>query len=515
MSGTESNSKTTFVQIASLVLIVLLAIGVRYWFSAGKPLWIDDYHSIAFSTGHGWAFDHLPRSAIIPVPPDLVTLEGAKPVWSIWTSLDTEPNPPLFFVLLRLWRELGFDSPAGMRWLTILMGSLATLLVFDAARHMSQNARLGLWAALICALSNTAIATSIDLRAYSLMSLLVAALLAVVARVQSKGFSKRLAIGLCLLPCLLMLSHYYALPLCVACGLYCLLQLRGKTRRHAITCFVVSGVIWSIVWLPVMATQTLGVSRHWYMIDYTTPNHTLAVLRWASQVPMRLLSEMTPGSATIASAFGIGFVVVGLIRARKLPQILLPLLCVTLPVVMVLTRDLLDHASQIYLLRFTAATIPALAVALVLLVPGRWAHWFCGSIAVYCCLGLTNQSFTNPKENYAKMGDFFARHLSEADLVIYYQPTAKDDINMNFYVMSFHTNATGQSILSKPMMIIDSPPTQADVDLISRYRRVLMVRGWNNEISESAIMPDYDDMGSEYEFYVGAVRRFERRVPTP
>jgi Dolichyl-phosphate-mannose-protein mannosyltransferase len=488
-----------------LGVVVVIAICARLWFMHGIALWIDDYHSISFSTGHGWAVDSLPRNTLIHAAPDLVTLANAKPVWSVWTSLDSEPNPPLYFLLLRVWREIGFDFPVGMRLLSIGFSVLSILLLFDAARHQLLSPTRCILAALLLAVANIFISTSVDLRAFAMLTCLVAGILSVISRTELRGPSRlRLAL-LTLLPCLMMLSHYYALPICVATGLYVLWRFQGAVRLKLLGCLVASGVLWSLVWGSVLVTQSLGTERHFYMVD-TTPNHTLVTIQRALTLPMRLLAEVVPSSLWIAAVAGVMLVILSMVRVRKQPIILLCLLVVILPIVMLFVRDLLDTTFQLFLVRFTVATTPALVLMIALVLPGRAGLLLQSSLIAYSLLGLTNQSFTNARENYTAMGNFYALQIQQADLVVFTHPKEQSDLAMLYYVMTYHAGGAPRV----PVLLSQRMPTADDVALVRPFKRVLIVRGWGPDNVESQFVPGYRLVHRFNEAFIGGILVVER-----
>src|SRR5688572_246444 len=97
---------------ALLVLIIVLAAALRAWDSSRHPLWVDELYSMETSAGHGFAAHwNLPRNVDGPAP-DLIGLRAARPWWTVPAVMGNDTHPPLYFVLLRAWREVFGDSVA-------------------------------------------------------------------------------------------------------------------------------------------------------------------------------------------------------------------------------------------------------------------------------------------------------------------------------------------------------------------------------------------------------------------
>src|SRR5690242_16791499 len=82
-----------------LVLTILLAIAfcLRCLNLNREGLWLDEIWSMEFSSSRSFAEEQLPRDVVLREPAKLTSLKGALPVWKIWTSLQMEPNPPLYY----------------------------------------------------------------------------------------------------------------------------------------------------------------------------------------------------------------------------------------------------------------------------------------------------------------------------------------------------------------------------------------------------------------------------------
>src|SRR5947207_2132702 len=98
-----------------LALILIVAAAVRVYGIGDACYWKDEFNSLEVSTGRGLLDMALAVNVELDDPPALTTLENAPPWWRIWTSLDRDNHPPIYFILLRFWRIGAGDGEANVR----------------------------------------------------------------------------------------------------------------------------------------------------------------------------------------------------------------------------------------------------------------------------------------------------------------------------------------------------------------------------------------------------------------
>jgi len=127
-----------------MVLILGLGLAARVYQLARQGLWIDEGYS--------------------------VTLAGLSPA-SIVAGTAADQHPPLYYLLLHGWLGLVGRSEFAVRFLSVAAGILTLAVLYAVGRRMS-SARLGLWSALLLALSPIHIQYSQEARMYTLLALL-------------------------------------------------------------------------------------------------------------------------------------------------------------------------------------------------------------------------------------------------------------------------------------------------------------------------------------------------------
>jgi predicted membrane-bound mannosyltransferase len=131
------------------------------------------------------------------------------PIGEMLSTLpDTESTPPLYYSLAWLWTQVFGHGEVGMRSLSALAGTAAIPAVFAAGRALA-SARVGVVAAGLAAVSPLLVWYSQEARAYSLLVLLAALSLWLLARSLEEPRARRLAewAAVCGLA---LATHYYA-----------------------------------------------------------------------------------------------------------------------------------------------------------------------------------------------------------------------------------------------------------------------------------------------------------------
>jgi len=100
-----------------VILLTLLALGLRLIDLGSRPLWLDE----AFSA---WFSDHSFRY--------------------LWTVLPTyEAHPPFYYSVLKLWRSTVGEGHAAMRGLSVLFGTLTVPMIMAIAFEQERQGPTG------------------------------------------------------------------------------------------------------------------------------------------------------------------------------------------------------------------------------------------------------------------------------------------------------------------------------------------------------------------------------------
>jgi mannosyltransferase len=211
-----------------LLLVLLLATGLRFYALDRQSLWNDEGTSVAMAQR------------------DLATIAR---------DAAADIHPPLYYVLLSRWVQLLGTGEAAVRSLSALLGVGLVALTYALARLV-----LGRWpglaAALLAAVSPFQVYYSQEARMYMLLALLAAGAVLALAHYVARPSSLTLA-ALALLEAAGLYTHYSFLFLLVAVNLAFLVSLRRGTLRRLVPWVLSQAVVVVLYlpWLPVALRQ--------------------------------------------------------------------------------------------------------------------------------------------------------------------------------------------------------------------------------------------------------------------
>lgn len=304
----------------------------------------------------------------------IITRGGLGSVWH--DVYHTSITPPLHYVLAWLAVQFGGDSTVLIRLPSLLFGTALVPLVFLIARR-SGGARAGLLGAALIALSPFAIWYSDEARAYATMMFFVAlSTFALLRALQGDG--RRWWIVYALSACAALWSHYTAVFVVVAEGLWALWAHRGRWRELAIANVAIA--IGYLPWLPGFLEQRknqVGIGA----ISEFGPLSFGAVYK----LPLRTLIGHPhfglgsfPGDkkGLLLVLVVVALVLAAAIRRPAVPRLahllrsergLILILALATPLGLVLYAV---ASSPLFLPRNLSASLPALAVLVALLLSG-------------------------------------------------------------------------------------------------------------------------------------------------
>lgn len=376
--------------VVCLALIVLLGAALRFHHISATSVWCDELLSIHISNAHDFAVDRLPRDELITDVPDLMSLHAARPVWRLWSRMSGDVHPPLYYVTLRLWREVFGDTPLGLRSLSAIAGTLAILAAAAAGREIGGTAA-GLWVALLNALASQHIYYGQEARMYALALLWTSLAIAIALRIGRLGFMWRRGVALAVFSLAAMLTLYLSSASLLAVALYVLIVLRGRDRWRTIVSLVAAGVAFAICWLPFMLGQSFHGARTADWLQGDPNGHTLATLLRALTMPMTQFGVPLQNSRVYAYTFASIFVLPAFF-VRRCPALTLPWLATVLAVAMPATADVIYTTNMLEWPRYTLTLILPASIAIVIMarvVKPRWARVAVpASLALFSALSL-------------------------------------------------------------------------------------------------------------------------------
>jgi len=153
---------------SQIIFVTILGALLRFYNIGLQPLWIDEAFSFRFS--------QFPLSQ----------LWGAEAV--------NEPNPPLYYTLLKIWIFLFGDSEIALRSLPAFFGVLTIPLLYFIGRTLGDH-KLGIIAATLLAFSPINIQYSQETRAYTLLTVSVTLAILGLAKLSQNPEGSKVPIG--------------------------------------------------------------------------------------------------------------------------------------------------------------------------------------------------------------------------------------------------------------------------------------------------------------------------------
>jgi mannosyltransferase len=204
-----------------LLIILLLALGLRFYRIDHQSLWNDEGTSVALAQR------------------DLVTIarEAARDI-----------HPPLYYWLLNGWVRLAGSSELGIRSLSALLGLLLVALTY-AAGSLLGGKRLGVTASLLAAISPFQVYYSQEARMYMLAAVLASgAMVALVRFVRARSWSSLAA--LILLEAAGLYTHYSFVFILLVLNVAYLLRLRKGDAMGQVGVWMASQAAVLLLYLP-------------------------------------------------------------------------------------------------------------------------------------------------------------------------------------------------------------------------------------------------------------------------
>ncbi|HVT90326.1 MAG TPA: glycosyltransferase family 39 protein [Tepidisphaeraceae bacterium] len=443
-----------------LLLMVILAIGAgtRIARCGFEGLTFDEQWHMELSTGRGSYHVGMPRDQYILQAPASTSLKGAAPVTAIWTHITYAVHPPLYFITLRIWREIFGEGDAPAQALSIFCSLIAIVLMFEAARRLNGLVP-ALWAALIFAVAPTQAWVDQLVRGYAMLQMVgMATVLALVMLKTSPDKSAIKSAALGVLALAMMLTHYFAIAPLLGVGVFVLIGLRSKARWQALTALVCAAIIYSIIWLPFMLRQRQDVvdADAWLKKEDAVK---MAIIRTATW-PWRLIADTgledhpQPWPYLSAAMF-----VLPLVFMRRRPDMLLWYVWMASALGFIGVLDAVRGTTNSRFARYVIQAGPAVFVlfaVLVSLLP-KWLARPIPLALVAAALGMSWVIYIPEQGDLRPIGTFLDAHVTDSEPVIFYS----GDLPEYFRGIYFLAGAHYSHQFPRPAMELSKPPGDA------------------------------------------------------
>lgn len=344
-------------------------------------------------------------------------------------ATSADPNPPLYYLLLRGWISLFGDSEVALRALSALAGVVLVFVVFTLGRRLG-GSRVGLIAALLAAVSEFLVHYSQEARVYSLLALFTAGSYYFFLELLDDPRTAVIA-GYVLTTTALLYAHTYGLFVLAAQIAFVLVAVTvrrewfGPVDLRRLGAALAAPVVLAIPWFVVFAGH----------VHAEIEGSDAAKLSWLSaptlhDVPGTLSGYA--GSRWALLVLGIAVLATGivLVRAREDKgravrdllddrRVVLLLFWLIVPIVVPFVISL--TVTPIYLFKYTipAAIAFYLLVALALDRLGGRAGVVSAAVVGVVLLGTTLRYYDSPTEDWRQATAYVAGRAESGDTVIF------------------------------------------------------------------------------------------------
>ena len=415
----------------ALAVILTAAALLRTHDLTRHALWSDEIYTLETSAGFGLESKWLNEAGLLEEVPDLLSITPDRPWWTVATTLARDDNhPPLYFLLVRLWRHAFGDGDAALRSFSVACSVGAIALLYDAARHL-HGVGPALWAALLMSVAIPQIQFAQEGRAYALMLLLGMGACAAIVRIERLGPSpwRYAALLGCILA--LLLTHYYAIAPAAALVIYAIARLTGPPRRRTLLALAGAAALFAVLWGWAMWRQRLNLEgNNWYIVE-TRDDHLAATVRRLLVLPASLIIEPRLSARFAASFAAVLYVIPFLLRRRR-PDLLLWGLWLISIVALVLAVDLINSSKQLDFLRYSILASPAiyaLIPAVTSRLKSRWLpHALPAATALSCVFGLplAYEQTQTPKPDWRIHADVVQREAGDDEIILFWGSYPQD-----------------------------------------------------------------------------------------
>lgn len=487
-----------------LALILLIALSLRIPLMFHEGLWLDEFFTLELSSGRGLADWHLPRGQILVNPPDLTALSGAPPWWKIPSHLSEDPHPPLFYILMRFWRDAFGSSRAALRSLPLLFSLISILVIYYIGKTRHDSA-IGLLAALMLALASPQMIYSVETRNYSMMVLTALLLTAALVEIERHGPDRvRIAcFGAVVLTALF--TNYFTFFVLLGLLFWSFWVFPPRSARRAALAALTALIIFALLWLPSVLRQAHTIQRVNSVPG--SPAITSAPAQAVSHALLMPIRQIVPniGADFTAAVLAILGYAIAWIFLRHRRDLLL-YICWLIPTVVALFLFDLLFSGQFALIRYTLAIGPAVFLFLAawpMKLPVK-SRLVCSLIGPVACLCFVHTAFYRWKGDWPQMARYVASRTQPTDLIAFID-SSQDVfdgyryIGIRYYIPRWRHPIILLGTISAPRFGHISPT----------YSRIWVVSNMNAQ-GVQMMFPDYHIGPDHQQFEVGDVTELIR-----
>jgi len=200
--------------------------------STKSKAFIDYYLPIfLISLSFFWKLIYIQQNDICMDEPFTIFNAQKSLIDVIKISLQGEPNPPLYMILLHFWIKLFGIGPFAVRFLSLIFNAFTVLFLYNTGKRFF-NVWTGITASLLFVFSTLHFYHAIESRTYSLLSLETAASLYFFLRFTKNTNDRTALTGLIISNILMIYSHYFGWFVVFSQGITSLIYLKKTFKAN-------------------------------------------------------------------------------------------------------------------------------------------------------------------------------------------------------------------------------------------------------------------------------------------
>ena len=522
-TGIVSATVTNRQWLGGLLLTLAVAMGVRFIGLGGEEFWLDEWHSMANSAAWRAELESIPHGIVVRDGRPRAHAPSEVGLSSVWHGMVEDTHPPLYFVVLNIWRRGVGDSELAVRLLSTccsLMALLCAALLFTVTRSFGQS----LAVAFVTAFCYGDIVFAQQARPYTLALWAICGASTLLFWMHADGSSSNRArrwvggIFYSIFLLMALLTHYFAVLPLAAHGVFASLRFRGRALVVWLCATGAAALFWVVLWGPSFLEQWQTIMHQPWLIE-KHPDRLWRTLLRVTDLPMRLLFAHDPFSFSVTRSIagaGIVLVAVWLLKSRNGGcrsdgLALFFLLSYAIPVGVLLLIDLVGSRQMLAQtqLRYAYIALPGFIGLLVLASArvSRQRRWIAlATFAVGVALTLRLPARNTPDARAAAA--LIASEYRPGDILIYDAVTWPSHWALRQYTIIHHYLPDSEV----PFVLLDDSPTQELLSELRSFDRFIVVCSRPNAIPNP--LPDAYELAKPKSGYIdeiGWVFVFERR----
>lgn len=391
LKGRTGKARAPILVVAGLLL---LALGIRLYDLGVEDFWQDEIHSMYNSACARGPAERVPHGVILRDFPRYSDLTERSTLGGVWRTMDDDSHPPLYFMLLLIWRRIVGDGEAWIRLLPVAFSVLSILPAMLTMRELGLR-KAALIMGFMLAVCFCHINMAQENRPYALSTLLVNVNFLLLVRMENRWATwtvkqRRVQATLHAMTLFVaMMNHYFAGFAFLGQAVYVAMRWRGPLLRGWLASTGAAAILFCIVWGPHLWKQQGFIASQEWLLEQRADHVERTVLRVAD-LPIRFFFRVSRFLLNERNALvGAGLLAAtGVWLWIRRPRGTLLFACwYFVPVVLFAAIDLATQRQHLTHFRYLSPAIPGLVglVVLALIELKPWQRILgIGAYAVLC-----------------------------------------------------------------------------------------------------------------------------------